>query len=51
MSTERRMLCPKTKKEEVQTVVSESEDGISLRCEGCRKIHSHEIGELKFYVR
>lgn len=38
------MDCKETGKSEVQYVVRESEDGITLRCGGCGDIHSHEIG-------
>lgn len=41
-----KLLCPHTRKEEGQEIVRESEDGISLKCKGCGKIHHHEIGEL-----
>ena len=41
-----RLKCPKTRKLENQETVKESEDGITLKCGGCGKIHSHEIGEL-----
>lgn len=41
-----RMFCPKTGNEEMQYVVRESEDGITLRCGGCNKNHSHEIGRF-----
>ena len=38
------MHCKNTGKDEPQYVVRESEDGITLRCGGCDKTHSHEIG-------
>lgn len=41
-----KLVCPKTKKEEEQKIIESSEDGITLRCLGCGKIHCHEIGEL-----
>jgi len=40
------MFCSQTGKDEWQSIVSESEDGITLRCNGCGKEHSHEIGEF-----
>ncbi len=41
-----RLHCPRTDSDEIQLVIKESEDGITLQCNGCGKIHSHEIGEL-----
>lgn len=41
-----KMLCQKTGKDEEQEIVKESEDGVTLRCLGCGKVHSHEIGEF-----
>ena len=41
-----KMDCKRTGKPEMQYVVRESEDGITLRCGGCRTHHSHEIGEF-----
>ena len=41
-----KMCCPKTGKLEEQEIIKESEDGITLRCNGCGKNHSHEIGEI-----
>jgi len=38
--------CPVTKKEEAQVILKESEDGVMLKCKGCGKVHSHEIGEI-----
>jgi len=38
------MHCKNTGKDEPQYVVKESEDGITLKCGGCDKTHSHEIG-------
>lgn len=38
------MKCSITGLDEPQYVVKETEDGITLRCEGCGKHHSHEIG-------
>lgn len=40
------MLCKKTGEDEAQYLVSESEDGITLRCGGCGKTHSYEIGRF-----
>ena len=44
MSVFTRMKCPETKKEEDQTTVRESENGIYLRCGGCGKVRGYEIG-------
>lgn len=38
------MFCPETGKLEKQTVVKQREDGVTLKCAGCGKEHSHEIG-------
>lgn len=38
------LFCTKTEQDESQYVVSKSEDGITLRCAGCGKVHSYEIG-------
>jgi hypothetical protein len=43
---EHKMKCPVTGKLEEQETLHESEDGITLRCCGCGKVHPHEIGEL-----
>ncbi len=40
------VFCKRTGKIETQYIVRESEDGITLRCGGCDKHHSHEIGEF-----
>lgn len=41
------MNCPVTNKREIQIIIRETEDGIFLKCEGCGKEHSHEIGEIR----
>lgn len=38
------MKCNVTGKMEKQTIVKESDDGVTLKCEGCGKTHGHEIG-------
>lgn len=38
------MHCKNTGKDEPQYTMRVSEDGITLRCGGCGKTHSHEIG-------
>lgn len=44
-----KMDCSITGQEEEQKIVKSSDDGITLRCKGCGKEHSHEIGELWQY--
>lgn len=40
------LLCLTTKRLEEQEVLKEIEDGITLKCRGCGKVHGHEIGEF-----
>lgn len=44
-----KLICPITKKKEDQEIIKESEDGIYLKCSGCKQIKGYEIGYFSDY--
>lgn len=46
------MWCTATEKDERQIIIEETEDNITLKCEGCQKTRSYKIGEFvqKYYT-